>query len=249
MLKYQSEKKYRFFNFKKTILVGIILYGHIGITADENSIPLAELQWSLCESSFSFLKHLGIQEFEYNSQSQYYFDTQDLQLLDQRIQIRIRKDQDKFTSTLKLNFNEPQQIPENLKNDFNTTCEYDTYLDHDKIGCKTKNSGDSLQDVFSINQKNLLKDFIPNIDLEHLKTYGPYKYEKWSAEFDPKTKIIIDSLSNKQNQRFYEVSTRVETEERTKKLKELTNYFIKKGVVLCPTPVDRTRIVLTSPEN
>jgi uncharacterized protein YjbK len=210
------------------------------------NVDVAELQWSLCESPESVISKLDLPEAHKKTLSQSYLDTDDLKLLKSKVFIRIRNNGESFKSTVKLNFANENTIPADILNNEQADCEYDTYISLDKVGCSIKNKTNDESSVLSKIQKHFFEKFAPNIPITSLVEFGPFVYEKWETNLSKNQIITFDNLVSRDGKSYYEISVRVDKDQRHEQFNNLNNYFISKGVQVCAQHVDRTSIVVKS---
>ena len=208
------------------------------------TVKVAELQWSLCESPENVVKKLNLEEARHSVLSQSYLDTRDLQLSENKIFIRIRKNGDNFKSTLKLNFTNEKTIPDEILNDDQADCEYDTYASLDKVGCSIKNKTNNENSILSKKQIHFIEKIAPNISISSLVEFGAFVYERWETNLNKNQIITFDNLVSHKGNSYYEISVRVEKSQRQAQFDYLNKTFLNHGVKICAEQVDRTSIAV-----
>lgn len=224
-----------------TLLTVIFSVSNIAFSAIETS----ELQWSLCEPVEAVFQKLNISNAEYKKKSQSYLDTADFGLLKNDMQLRVREEEGSLKSNLKKNFATSDQVLPEMLVDKDTICEFDHYMDIDKVGCKTSNKTNDVKKILSQKQMYYLTKLAPQEVIHSLIFHGPFVYEQWEVVISKNGQVLdFDNLKSRTGKSYYEISIRVPAENRIQQFQMWTDFFHKSHVQICPKRIERTKAVL-----
>ena len=190
----------------------------------KNQIEIAELQWVICDDPQIIMQKMNITGSQIKQRSISYTDSINIDLFNLGYIIRTRTDRFKSKSVLKTNYTNANNIPWEKYSKYDFKCEFDVYLETQKIGCKLTSSLDEIIAIVEQEQ--------PAVGQMNLKSLGPATSTEWTFQAESKQIFTLEQIKYNQYNSM-EISTRVPASDIATEQKRWTDFFNSKKINIC----------------
>lgn len=212
-------------------------------------VDVVEIKWNICEDSFSKIKKIAEEDDDVDTTewNTYFYDTQSLELLKNRVVLRIRKyNNSNFNSSIKQNLTLDEYPIRSLEYRTNSfICEGDYTGNREKIGCSLKHKAKTIKDAFSKDQEKIIQNQF-NLSIRDLNTFGPTKTTR--ITFKKKSlsdkELVIEIYETEAGTKFVEFSTRSKSDRFLDVYGIITKWLLNKGINICPVDVSKPELIL-----
>ncbi len=214
------------------IFTTIHTFGFGGNNPGENI--KSDLKWNICEANLdSVHKKLGLTILKKFSQSTYFLDTKNKDLLKNKYTIRLDKQNNKWSSDLRMNYNDPREIPDFIPPSM--TCEKNYYKDEKFLSCKVHHKKASLETPLSHTQEDYLEEKLKkDINAIFLEKTGSFEGTSMKVKYPAQNKKNLTLTIEEIKGQFIQISTRVDRLKDDVFFEELSEFFKSKNLQLCP---------------
>jgi uncharacterized protein YjbK len=213
----------------------------------DDLVDFVEIKWNICEDSFSKIKKIAEEDDDVDTTewNTYLYDTQSLELLKNRVVLRIRKyNNSNFKSSLKQNLTLDEYPIRSLEYR-SFICEGDYTGNREKIGCSLKHKSKTIQDAFSKDQEKIIQNQF-NLSIRDLNVFGPTKTTRitFKRKSLSDNELVIEIYETKAGTKFVEFSTRSKSDRFLEVYGIITKWLLKKGINICPVNVSKPESIL-----
>lgn len=197
-------------------------------------VTKTEIQFEICEPSVaSLLQKLRLSDSSQKEKQVFYYDTADLDLIQQNTVIKINHTTDAERSSVKIKDLDEDSIPWKYLKDQDSKCEEDVYLDLSRVSCSVNAEVTDRKNILSLAQKNFIRAMDIQIAPEaRLKIFGPVETTEQSFQ-TTNYKLVIESSKVRENLAAIELSARVDRKQALKVQTEIKNLLEQSNVILC----------------
>ncbi len=217
------------------ILISFFAYQTFGFGGNNPGENIkSDLKWNICESSLDAVhKKLGLPILKKFSQSTYFLDTKDKDLLKNKYTIRLDKLNNKWSSDLRMNYNDTREIPDFIPPSM--TCEKNYYKEEKFLSCKVHYKKASQDTPLSHTQEDYLEEKLKkDINAIHTKTFGPFDGFSMRVKYAAQNKKNLTLNLEEIKGHWIQISARVGRIKDDVYFEELTEFFKSKNLQLCP---------------
>lgn len=205
-----------------------------------------ELKWSLCEPSIeSAQKKLALPVLKKFARQTYYFDTKAKDLHNVKYTIRLHKENNKFSSILKMDYDDPRDIPAFIPPSMK--CEKNLNKDEQFLACNVTHKKATFEKPLTETQEGYLqKKLKKDISLIHLTSFGPFDGAFMKLKYQTKSKdnitLTLEEVRGKSN--TIDLFALVKREKDAAYFEEISNLLASKNITLCPNQKNQLPAVL-----
>jgi len=237
-------------NFNKTVNISAanITSMNFSKVNFNDLVDVVELKWSICPESFSKMIQIAKQDDDVviSKWNTYIYDTQSFELNKNKVVLRVREYESYFRSSLKQIFTLDKYNNKSIRNSVNSfDCQGDYTGNRESIGCSIVNTEKNIQNVFSEEQKNVLKNLV-NLSVTNLKAFGPTKttritFKKKSIHDE---KLVVEIYETRTGVTFVELSTRNKSNNFLEVYKLISHWLLKNQINVCPVSKSKPQLIM-----
>lgn len=163
--------------FFSIILASFHTFADFSLTTEEAK-QVVEIQFAICQAEDEVKDIIEDYVDDTDKYDVSYYDDSKYSLYRQKVQLKVRDDDDERLLDTKVRFTNFSRKPKDLPK--SAECEFDRYANQSLYSCRIRSEQESSRLHFSDDQLDLLK--LGGIDPHtlSLKRFGPYPYKKWT---------------------------------------------------------------------
>lgn len=218
--------------FSLFLLSTCLAYSFGGQNPGENI--KTRLYWSICEPSAEALhKKLALPIIKKFKSTNYYYETQSKDFFKSKYTLRLQKLNDKWSSDLKMDFDDPREIPDFIPPSM--TCEKNYYPSEKFLACKIHFKKASQEKPISETQEDQIEEkFKKDIAAIKLESFGPFEGSVMKLKYQMQNKKNFTLEIHEVKGKKIDLSVRVGRVKDDVYFEELSKFLADKKVELCP---------------